>query len=90
MSHLLYLMFRCDFDMMESLKSLEEFGGSEHTPCFSLVDLLIRAGSRIFDLAGCRGMHSKKHTQGARENSQLASIGKQQPKEHVGAGPFAC
>ena len=28
MGHLLYLMFRCDFDVMESL---EEFGGSEHS-----------------------------------------------------------
>ena len=26
MSHLLYLMFRCDFDVMENLESLEEFG----------------------------------------------------------------
>ena len=32
MGHLLYLMFRCDFDVMESLESLEEFGGSEHSP----------------------------------------------------------
>ena len=29
MSHLLYLMFRCDFDVMESLEELE---GSEHSP----------------------------------------------------------
>ena len=28
MSHLLYLMFRFDFDMMENL---EKFGGSEHS-----------------------------------------------------------
>ena len=28
MSHLLYLMFRCDFDVMESL---EEWEGSEHS-----------------------------------------------------------
>ena len=26
MSHLLYLMFRCDFDVMESLEILEELG----------------------------------------------------------------
>ena len=26
MGHLLYLMFRCDFDVMESLKNLEELG----------------------------------------------------------------
>ena len=26
MGHLLYLMFRCNFDVMESLKSLEELG----------------------------------------------------------------
>ena len=26
MGHLLYLMFRCDFDVMENLESLEEFG----------------------------------------------------------------
>ena len=32
MSHFLYLMFRCDFDVMENLESLEEFGGSEHSP----------------------------------------------------------
>ena len=32
MSHLLYLIFRCDFDVMESLKSLEKFGRSKHTP----------------------------------------------------------
>jgi len=31
MGHLLYLMFRCDFDVMESLESLEEFKGSKHT-----------------------------------------------------------
>ena len=31
MSHLLYLMFRCDFDVMESLKSLEELEGREHS-----------------------------------------------------------
>ena len=24
-------MFRCDFDVMENLESLEEFGGSKHT-----------------------------------------------------------
>ena len=30
MGHLLYLMFRCDFDVIENLESLEEFGGSEH------------------------------------------------------------
>ena len=29
MSHLLYLMFRCDFDVMENLKNLEEFGDAE-------------------------------------------------------------
>ena len=32
MGHLLYLMFRCDFDVIESL---EEFGGSEHSPAVS-------------------------------------------------------
>ena len=32
MGHLLYLMFRCDFNVMESLESLEEFGGSEVLP----------------------------------------------------------
>ena len=32
MGHLLYLMFRCDFDVMESLENLEEFGRSEHRP----------------------------------------------------------
>ena len=32
MGHLLYLMFRCDFDVMENLKSLEKFGRSKHTP----------------------------------------------------------
>ena len=26
MGYLLYLMFRCDFDVMESLESLEKFG----------------------------------------------------------------
>ena len=26
MCHLLYLMFRCDFDVMENLESLEKFG----------------------------------------------------------------
>ena len=31
MSHLLYLMFRCDFDVMESLENWEEFGVSKHT-----------------------------------------------------------
>jgi len=31
MSHLLYLMFRCDFDVMESLESLEKLKGSEHS-----------------------------------------------------------
>ena len=31
MGHLLYLIFRCDFDVMESLKSLEKFGRSKHT-----------------------------------------------------------
>jgi hypothetical protein len=31
MDHLLYLMFRCDFDVMESLESWEEFGVSKHT-----------------------------------------------------------
>ena len=29
--HLLYLMFRCDFDVMESLESLEKLKGSEHS-----------------------------------------------------------
>jgi len=32
MGHLLYLMFRCDFDVMENLESLDEFGGSVHSP----------------------------------------------------------
>ena len=32
MSHLLYLMFRFDFDVMESLEGLEKFGGSEQNP----------------------------------------------------------
>jgi len=32
MSHLLYLMFRCDFDVMESLESLEEPEVSERSP----------------------------------------------------------
>ena len=31
MDYLLYLMFRCDFDVMENLENLEEFGGSEHS-----------------------------------------------------------
>ena len=26
MDHLLYLMFRCDFNVMESLENLKEFG----------------------------------------------------------------
>ena len=30
MSHLLYLMFRCDFDVMESLENLEELGELAH------------------------------------------------------------
>ena len=33
MGHLLYLIFRCDFDVMKSLENLEEYGGSEHSPC---------------------------------------------------------
>ena len=33
MSHLLYLMFRCDFDVMENLKNLEELEGTKHSPC---------------------------------------------------------
>ena len=32
MGHLLYLMFRCDFDVIESLESLEKWEGSEHSP----------------------------------------------------------
>ena len=31
MGHLLYLMFRCDFDVMESLENLEEWEGSEYS-----------------------------------------------------------
>ena len=31
MSHLLYLMFRCDFDVMENLENLEESEGSDHS-----------------------------------------------------------
>ena len=31
MGHFLYLMFRCDFDVIESLENLEEFRGSEHS-----------------------------------------------------------
>ena len=26
-------MFRCDFDVMESLENLDELEGSEHSPC---------------------------------------------------------
>ena len=33
MSHLLYLMFRCDGDVMESLDFGVVFEGSKHTPC---------------------------------------------------------
>ena len=32
MGHLLYLMFRCDFDVMESLENLEKFEYL-NTPC---------------------------------------------------------
>ena len=32
MNHLLYLMFRCDENVMESLESWEEFGVSKDTP----------------------------------------------------------
>ena len=32
MDHLLYLMFRYDFDVTENLESLEEFEGSERSP----------------------------------------------------------
>ena len=31
MSHLLYLMFRCDFDVMKNLENLEKLKGSEHS-----------------------------------------------------------
>ena len=31
MGHLIYLMFRCDFDVMESLEILEELGGTKHS-----------------------------------------------------------
>jgi len=33
MSHLLYLIFRCDFDVMQSLENLEELKGTKHSPC---------------------------------------------------------
>ena len=50
MGHLVYLMFRCDFDVMESL---EEFGGSEHNQrlgesvvlCTTTGDILSAGGS---------------------------------------------
>ena len=32
MGHLLYLIFRCDFDVMESLKNLEELGQLNTAP----------------------------------------------------------
>ena len=32
MGHLLYLMFRCDFDVMESLESLDELRELNTTP----------------------------------------------------------
>ena len=32
MGHLLYLMFWCDFDVMENLESLEEVGVTKHSP----------------------------------------------------------
>ena len=31
MSYLLYLMFRCDFDVMDSLEILEEWEGTKHS-----------------------------------------------------------
>ena len=32
MGHLLYLMFRCDFDVMKNLESLEELGKTKYSP----------------------------------------------------------
>ena len=40
MGHLLYLMFRCDFDVMESLESLEELEGTKHSHCSFTVDFI--------------------------------------------------
>ena len=31
MDHLLYLMFRCDFDVTENLENLEELEGTKHS-----------------------------------------------------------
>ena len=51
MGHLLYLMFRCDFDVMESLENLEEFGDL-NTPVVVVSCLLgqVRASSYAADI----------------------------------------
>ena len=51
MSHLLYLIFRCDFDMMENLKSSEKFGDlntprKESKPTADLLDREKAEGAR--------------------------------------------
>ena len=62
MSHLLYLMFRCDFNVMENLESLEEWEGSEHRRIRSFVSALKLQGVRRQKFrTGARNRQSRAH-----------------------------
>ena len=41
MSYFLYLIFRCDFDMMESLENLEKLKGREHSLDVTTINFLM-------------------------------------------------
>ena len=58
MGHLLYLMFRCDFDVMESLKSLEKFGDLVGVPTRGPGSQLVNAACFLVPDDDARGNHS--------------------------------
>ena len=65
MGHLLYLMFRCDFDAMKSLESLEEWEGTKHSQ-YQLSKVLLQ--KKLSKVLYQHAIHSlKKH--GIHKNS---------------------
>ena len=53
MGHLLYLMFRCDFDVMESMENLEELEGTKHSHCIEYKVMCIAAFHDLLSMMTC-------------------------------------
>ena len=59
MNYLLYLMFRCNFDVMESLDVGRIFVGSKHTPCVGMMGKRVRESDTSITETLCR--HCSNH-----------------------------